>query len=296
MFGGFFTSSSGALLRAKKALKAAPSLISALSLVLLNGCGTVVPDTQDFPGNAGDQQLLVQAVVQSVHCEVVNAISDLFEQSKRYPSMRAFTDKIKDWGAQMVLSLKTEEKGTLNPTVVFTPATPATAVFTLAGTATLSSDAIRTDKLYFYYKISDLRKRKHCPTGVQPAAPVSSPLIQNNLKFGDWLYDQLAPVATNEISVPTSASGPLKQNVLYYEVSFEVVTTGGLTPAWKLTRAMVNPTGTLLAATRDRTHDLQITLGPGDSNGLTGQAANAQLAADIGLSVTNGVKSAIIAP
>ena len=256
---------------------------------LLGSCGTYVPDIQDFPGNTGDQQLLVQAVVQSVHCEVVNAVSDLYRQADRYPAMRSFTDKIKDWGVQMMLSLKTEEKGTLNPIVVWTPVSPPTSIFTLAGSATLSSDAIRTDKLYFYYTVSELRHRNHCPTGVQPQAPVSSPLIQSDLKLADWLYDQLAPVATNEVSVPTSAAGPLKQNVLYHEVSFEVVTTGGLTPAWKLVRATVNQSGTLLAATRDRTHDLQITMGPGDNNGLKGQAANAQLSADIGFSVSNGL-------
>lgn len=265
-------------------------VLPVVAAAVLGGCGTLVPDTQDFPGNIGDQQLLVQAVVQSVHCEVVNAVSDLFAQAKRYPAMKSFTDNIKDWGVQMTLSLKTEEKGTLNPTVLWTP----TSVFTLAGSATLSSDAIRTEKLYFYYKMSDLRNRKYCLTGVQPAAPVSSPLIQSNLKFGDWLYDQLAPVATNEVSVPTSAAGPLKQNVLYYEVSFEVVTTGGLTPAWKLVRATINPAGTLFAATRDRTHDLQITMGPGDSSGLKGQAANAQLSGDIGFSVANGVKSMVL--
>jgi hypothetical protein len=50
-----------------------------LGAFLLSGCGTYVPDTQDFPGNQGDQQLLVEAVVQSVHCEVSNAISDFYD-------------------------------------------------------------------------------------------------------------------------------------------------------------------------------------------------------------------------
>lgn len=259
--------------------------------LLVGGCGTYVPDTQEFPGNTGDQQLLVQAVVQSVHCEVVNAISDLYTQAEKYPDMRPLTERMKNWGVQMTLSLKTEEKGTLNPIVVWTPPNPATSIFSLTGSATLSSDAIRTDKLYFYYKVSELRDRKHCATGVQPEAPVSSPLIQSNLKFGDWLFDQVAPVATNEVSLPSSSAGPLKQNVLYYEVSFEVVTTGGLTPAWKLVHLSTNPSGALFAATRDRTHDLQITMGPGDSNGLKGPAATAQLSGDVGLSVANGVKS-----
>jgi hypothetical protein len=158
--------------------------------------------------------------------------------------MKSLTDKMKSWGVQMVLSLKTEEKGSLNPTVVWVPASPPTAIFTLAGSATLSSDAIRTNKLYFYYTVPELRRRNHCPTGIQPDAPVSSPLIQSDLKLADWLYDQLAPAATKEVSFPTSPVGPLKQNVLFHEVSFEVVTGAGLTPAWKLVRANFNQSGT----------------------------------------------------
>ena len=264
-----------------------------VGVFLLSGCGTYVPDTQDFPGNQGDQQLLVASVVQSVHCEVSNAISDFYDQAKQYPVMVPMAKILDNWGVQMVLSLKTEEKGTLNPTVVWTPPSPATAVFSLSGAATISSDAIRTDKLYFYYRVKDL-KNLHCRTGVQPVAPVSSPLIQTNLKFGDWLYDTLIPVGTGQINLPTSPSGPLKQNVIYYEVSFEIVTGGGISPSWKFKRVIVNPTGTLAAATRDRTHDLQITMGPGDSTGLKGPAASAQLSGDIGLSVSSGVRTLVL--
>ena len=268
-------------------------IVALVAICMLSGCGTHVPDTQDFPGNQGDQQLLVASVIQSVHCEVENAISDFYDEAKKRPVLVPMAKTLDTWGIQMVLLLKTEEKGTLNPTVAWTPPSPVAAVFSLSGAATLSSDAIRTDKLYFYYKVRDLKNR-HCPTGVQPTAPVSSPLIQTNLKFGDWLYDTLIPVGTGEISLPTSPTGPLKQNVIYYEVSFEVTTTGGVTPSWKFTRVTANPTGTLAAATRDRTHDLQITMGPGDSTGLKGPAASAQLSGDIGLSVANGVRTLVL--
>jgi hypothetical protein len=267
-------------------------VLAVVAAAVLGGCGTYVPDTQDFPGNTGDQHLLVQAVVQSVHCEVENAIFDLYRQAGQYPAMRPVTKALDNWGLQMTLSLKTEEKGTLNPTVVWSPPSPVTAIFSLAGTATLSSDAIRTDKLYFYYRVKDLKNR-HCPTGIQPYAPVSSPLIQTNLKFGDWLYDVLIPAGTGEITLPTSPSGPLKQNVIYYEVSFEVTTTGSITPSWKFKHVTVNPTGTLAAALRDRTHDLQITMGPGDDKGLQGTAATAQLSGDVGLSVANNIRRII---
>ncbi|MDA9406501.1 MULTISPECIES: hypothetical protein [unclassified Bradyrhizobium] len=266
-------------------------VVPILGGVFLSACGTYVPDTQDFPGNQNDQQLLVSAVVQSIHCEVGNAISDLYEKAKQYPDMLPMTKALETWGMQLTLSLKTEEKGALSPAVVWTPPSPATALFSLSGGLTASADAIRTDKIYFYYLIKDL-KQYRCPTGVQPRGPVSSPLIQNSLKFHDYLFDVLLPVGNGEINLPTNPAEALSTNVLYYEVSFEIINSGNLTPAWTFTRVVVNPAGTTFAsALRDRTHDLQITMGPGNTIGLTGPAQTAQLSGDIGLSVANSVRT-----
>jgi hypothetical protein len=89
-------------------------------------------------------------------------------------------------------------------------------LFSLSGGLSASADAIRTDKIYFYYLIKDL-KHYSCPTGVQPRGPVSSPLIQNSLKFRDYLFDVLIPVGNGEINLPTNPNGALATNVLYYE-------------------------------------------------------------------------------
>jgi hypothetical protein len=236
---------------------------------------------------------LVGAVVQSIHCEVGNAISDLYAQVKQYPDMAPMTAALETWGVQLILSLKTEEKGKLSPAVVWTPPSPATALFSLSGGVSATADAIRTDKVYFYYLVKDL-KGYRCPTGVQPEAPVSSPLIQSNLKFRNFLFDMLLPVGNGDITLPTSPKGPLEKNVLQYEVSFEITTSGSLTPTWTFTRVTVNPdSGTLASASRDRTHDLQITMGPGDATGLKGIAASAQAAGDVGRSVANNVRSLV---
>ena len=126
---------------------------------------------------------------------------------------------------------------------------------------------------------------------MQPQYPVTSLLIQSDLKFKDWLYDQVTTAVTGETQVPVGTDTPVKQNVLSHEVSFEVVTTGGINPAWKLTEANFNQSGTFLQATRDRTHDLLITMGPGDNAGLKGAARDANLAASIGQSIANHSQS-----
>lgn len=256
----------------------------ALSLMLGN-CGTYVPDIQEPPFGQDAQQKLVQAIVTSVHCEVINAVVDLYRQARKYQDLKPIADRMSTWGVQMALTLRTRENSTLNPLGVWTPSNLAS--FTLGASGTLSSEAIRTNILNFYYAVPDLRARGPCKTGVQPDNTVGSLLIQSDLKFGDWLFDQVTTAVTGETDAPVSPTGPLKQNVLSHEVSFEVVSTGGITPAWKLTEANFNQSGTFLQATRDRTHSLLITMGPGDPAGLKGAAKDAHLAATIGLAVQN---------
>jgi hypothetical protein len=254
--------------------------------LLLAGCGTYVPEIQEPVVRGGAQQELVQAIVTSVHCEVANAIIDLYEDARRYPdTVGPIARKMSTWGLQMVLNLKTRENSTANPTGLWAPTNLLS--FTLGVSGTASSEAIRINILNFYYSVAELRLRGRCKTGVQPDAPVTSLLIQSDLKFKDWLYDQITTAVVGDTQVPIGTGGPLKQNVLSHEVSFEVVTTGGINPAWKLTEGTINQSGTFLQATRDRTHDLTITMGPGDNAGLKGAARDADLAARIGQSISN---------
>lgn len=264
--------------------------------LITGGCGLSVPEIEDFPGGPADGQALVQAIVTSVHCEVADAVKWVIDQDLK--DAKQFHQKpsatwMYNWGAQIALTLTIEEKSVINPLAVWTPATPANAVFTLGGSALLSADATRTDKVNFYYTVADLYKRAPCTTGKLPKnSTATSLLIQSDLKLTQWLQDQVQTVATGEIHQPTSASGVFKQNVLSHEVKFEVISTGGLTPAWKLTRANFNQTGTFLQGTRDRTHDLIITFGPGDGKGLTSIAAlDLHLASLIGLSVGNNLRN-----
>jgi sulfur relay (sulfurtransferase) DsrC/TusE family protein len=56
--------------------------------MLLSNCGTYVPDIQEPPFGQAAQQELVQAIVTSVHCEVVNAIVDFYDDARKYPALR----------------------------------------------------------------------------------------------------------------------------------------------------------------------------------------------------------------
>ena len=120
------------------------------------------------------------------------------------------------------------------------------------------------------------------------------------------------------LPAPATTSGPLKSNVLSHEVKFDIISSGNLTPGWKLKQSTINGTGNFLTGSRDRTQDLILTFGPVDPtwtlDPTTGQpakdpktgkplvrmqlstaATNSALAADIGNAVSNGIRS-VLAP
>jgi hypothetical protein len=219
---------------------------------LIAGCGTYVPEIQEI-GGSQEAQSFVQAIVTNVTCEVQDAF---YAAHQAYPK-GTFLD---GWGVQLTLALTTDEKGAVSPSANWLPPSPATAIFNLSGGATVSSEATRIDKMNSYYLVKDLYNAP-CPPGSR-GGPF---LLQSDLKLKEWLTSALTAETTNTVQFDKdTADGPFKTNALYHEVKFEVISSGGVTPSWKLTTVSVNPTGSLLSASRDRTHDLIITVGPAD--------------------------------
>jgi hypothetical protein len=127
-------------------------------------------------------------------------------------------------------------------------------------------------------------------------------LMQSDLKLTEWLEDALAVEYTRQADFKNKN---ISKSVLFHEVKFDVASSGTLNPAWKLTRATIN-NATLFSTSRDRAHDLQITIGPtstddpvpgrakGKSKPSPGNiAANTALSGDIGASVGDAVKRAL---
>jgi hypothetical protein len=260
--------------------------------ITLAGCGTFAPGLQEI----GDEALLVQSIVASVHCEVANAVRAVIDKDsggnlKRLGPVEK--EWYYNWGAEIALTLALDDKSTLAPNAVGMPPSPASAIFAIGGNASIGSEATRTDKVNYFYTMKQLYARAPCRAGLQPRQGAPSLIIQNDLKTADWLNDQLLPYQTREANLETSASGILGQNVLSHEIRFIVSTSGGINPAFTLTRATVNQAGTLLSASRDKTSDLIVTFGPLDpkqKNGaLIPQAEIAHQTSQIG--VANRINS-----
>ena len=178
----------------------------ALPVVLLSGCGTTVPGIQEFPGDSVEgQSFLVRAIVHSVHCEIRNAVNYVIEQDKSVAKLNrgvrsaAWFEK---WGVQVGLTLQVEEKTTVSPNFVSFPPSPVTSIFSLAGGVTASSDALRIDKLNFYYNVMELKKQGSCVPRDNTDAPSGSLLIQSDLKLKEWLESALLTVGTGDVVFP----------------------------------------------------------------------------------------------
>lgn len=269
---------------------------------LVGGCGTYLPEIQDFGDKASGQQL-VESIAYNVTCEVRDAVYSVYHLG----GVERKSTFLDSWGVQIALSLQVEEKSSINPVVNWLPPSPASSIFNLGVGGTVSSDAIRQDKLNSFYSIAAIRQ-------MGPGDPKTRPggllLMQSNLALDEWLVANVTADDTGLIQYAKDFSdGLLKTNVLSHEVKFDITNSGNLTPGWKLTRVSINQTGNFLTASRDRTNDLTITLGPtlaapkkmkdkkGRSVTVPAQAyvpaapaADAALASAIGLAVANAIR------
>src|SRR5712692_6921537 len=81
----------------------------------LSGCGTYVPEIQEFPGSPGQGQLLVRSIVENVRCEIQNAVYDVINEDREDVAKRKIpvrhTAWLDNWGVQATLTLTIDETG-----------------------------------------------------------------------------------------------------------------------------------------------------------------------------------------
>jgi len=156
----------------------------------------------------------------------------------------------------------------------------------------MSSNATRIDILNYYYTVAEMYGQgNYCTDQLKgnnrTNYPVGSLLIQSDLRLREWLLAAVRGLATYNISFDNKNA----KNAISHEIKFEIITSGNITPTWKLIHAAINPSSPFFSTSRDRTHDLLITFGPNDpatkSLGVGTPAANTNLASQIGIS--NGI-------
>jgi hypothetical protein len=223
--------------------------LACLACVVFSGCGLRVPEIQEV-GDRVEGQRFVQAVLTNITCELRAALNGLRQS---YPK-GTFID---GWGIQTTLTLTYDETGAIAPGVLWSPPSPASSIFSLGAGLNFSSDATRTNTVNAYYLVSDLEQAQ-CSDEARPNGPF---LLQSDLKLSEWLYDVVSASATKTIDF-SATSLAVPTNVIQHDVKFQILSSGTLNPSWVLSRLTVNSSGNLFSASRTRTNDLLITLGP----------------------------------
>lgn len=257
-----------------------------------SGCGTYVPELREFPNySQADTQNMIDAIVQSMRCELSRAVTSVVDndisEARLRPSKRTYSDFLGNWGAEVLLTFTLVEKSSGAPSVLWTPPSPATAVFSLSTGVSGSAQATRIEKMNFFYTVAELYGLACKGSDIR----YDSFLIQNDLKIADLLLGRIGTATLGTAHTP----GAGQKNVLSHEVSFQVVTSGTITPTLKLVRATINPSSPFLSASRDRTHDLLITFGPIASGGksLIAIAEQTHFSSQITSGVTTGFRSTL---
>lgn len=266
---------------------------------LLNGCGTTVPEiAEPWDGPDGTKDLEFN-IKRAIFCDLrtavwsINTIETVNGKPVEYlPG---------DWGAQITLSLEVDESSGVSPgatltepivasikryttgTIVSTPQS-----FGLGASGTLSSQALRTDKFNMFYLVSDLRRpideENDVCTGDKDRKGTSL-LLQSDLRLKEWLTGAMDVTQRLPSSTSGGSGSSPKPDTVSFEIKFIVISSGHMTPSWKLVRVTTD-TSDLLSLNRTRTHDLIITIGP--TKGAAGQrTADLHFSSQIG-SATSG--------
>jgi hypothetical protein len=284
----------------------------AAAATFLTGCGTYVPDIQEFWGTPADATFMVNKVSAQVVCELRRAVQRVvFAKPVEFvqrpgdpppPKRRNFKWFVDTWAVQVTLNYIIIENTGLTPGVslnsVFrsatttfpgAPAVTSPQSFALGLGATASSTATRNDKLNMFFTVKELLLGTPSITkSCIPSEPANADLfIQSDLKLYDWLSAALLPY---DVSIINYANNSTAQNAITHDIKFEIVSSGNVNPQWKLVQISANTSPTLLAAGRDRTQELIITFGPTQKGMLATAAANSHQATEIGSAVGQAIQ------
>ncbi len=256
------------------------AILAVLSILpFLNGCGTHVPSLREWPLNDTlNESDMIDAIIRSVGCELSYTITQVIKNDRRdakdRKSKKTYSDFLLQWGVEVAVNLTVVERTSVNPTILLTPPTTPTTTFTLGGGFAASAEATRLQKTNVFFTLEELYQPGYFDVD-KPTRTCRDPkgkkegslLVDNDLKLNSLLEGRIGATVLGFADSPGSPALLVGQkNVLSQTVSFKIVTSGGITPTWKLVRASYNSTGTFLSTGRDRTHELVFTFGPLDTS------------------------------
>jgi hypothetical protein len=89
--------------------------------------------------------------------------------------------------------------------------------------------------------------------------PAGSLLIKSDLKTAEWLASAFLNEGTESIDLTNTSNLKDSSNALSHDIRFEIDTSGGVTPGWKLVPISLNQSGIFFTLSRNRIHEVIFT-------------------------------------
>jgi hypothetical protein len=266
--------------------------LARLALVLpvaLSGCGLYVPEkdifSQDNPDQNGSPQGRRESdIVAHIHCEIRKGVYEA------WAAMKSDIPWLKKWGSSVTLTLTVDEQSGLNPglsviapfhnaygvvagpqSLPLTPASLAAPTiaaipqsFSLGLGASATAHSTRVETIQFTYSNKELLDS--ADTLLKRGQDLSCDrgkngiMIESDLKISQFIFEKAVIAATANTTSSEHTIWP-PYNTFQEQLTFVATFGGNVTPTWKFARTAVDPSGTLLSATRSNTNALTITIG-----------------------------------
>jgi hypothetical protein len=325
----------------RAAIRIAVSAMVALAPI---GCGVGVsqlPEAWDRGDSNATADMEMQ-IKRAIFCELRKAAraargGDSFKIAYHGVNVTSAADEPfpDSWGAQITLTLTVDEKTTLSPGLTIKDSLnpgllrsqPVAQNFSFGLGGTLSKQNVRYDKFNFYYNAETLAdvpsEGDICSTPISnligphkllgPRIIRSSPFVDaSNLGIVDWLPGAVSVMAFQRSSRANKngegpalgSSGSFVADSATYDNKFIIVSSANATPSWSLVK-VTTANSSLVDMNRTRTHELLITIGPGQTTetkdkktgklvvknvGPSLAASQAHLASQIGSAVADAIR------
>jgi hypothetical protein len=249
-----------------------------LLTIPLAGCG-LVPPTLTEAWEAQDVGAdMVLKIKRNILCETIKAIRKV-NQTPTSPSIGPPIPP--DYGVQLQLTLTVVESSSLTPNLTYNRTLTNGSEsglsigrnWSVGISGELSSTATRTDTTYSYWSVVNIagpgKNKDMCDEQAWPIErDASSLLVKSDLGIARFLEDNVKAADLLHSSKPQGAKKPEKIDVYSYDLKFVVVSSGGVSPQFKLIPLSGGGTP-ILNLNRSRTHELLLTFGPTGPNGFT---------------------------
>jgi hypothetical protein len=245
-----------------------------IAAILLAGCGLTPPRLAEVWEAQDVRSDMVLSIKRNILCETIAGIREI----NRIPT--SFGPPIPDnYSVQLQLTLTIAESTDLSSNLTYnqTLTNGSQSGITIGRnwsvglSGDLSSTATRTDTSYSYWSVKQIagpgKNKAWCEDPEWPMDRRStSPLVQSDLGITRFLSDQVKAADLLHSSKP-GAKAPDKIDVYSYDLKFVVVSTGGISPQFKLIPLSGGGTP-ILNLNRTRTHELLLTFGPSAPGGF----------------------------